>query len=197
MYLINSELRRTIVFGEWTLLWKSLKDSFTDTTIVEQGKETFSEIVELSQTNSTAPFASHVIDTLGVWKKPSTLLEESTAWVSFFERSSPQDQGADVRIMTFQGAKGLEARVVCVLGVEEGTLPRSDDDPDHIAEDSRLFYVSATRAIDELHLFHARTRSGGIVFRNIYTPGGLPDLKPSRFLVQIDREHKEEKYHPA
>ena len=99
--------------------------------------------------------------------------------------------------MTFQGAKGLEARVVCVIGVEEGTLPRNSDDSDRLAEDARLFYVSATRAIDELHLFYARKRSSGIVFRNIYKSAGPPDLQPSRFLTHIDNAHKEEIYHRA
>ncbi len=192
-----SELWRPVVAGEKASLWDSLKNPVIATPILEQAQAAFSKIMELSQTDSAAPFASHVVDALGIWKKPPALLEETAAWVSFFERSSPQDPGANVRVMTFQGAKGLEARVVCALGVEEGTLPRSPDNADRLAEDARLFYVSATRAIDELHLFHARTRSGGIVFRNIYTPGGPPDLQPSRFLSQIDKEHKEEKYHPA
>jgi superfamily I DNA/RNA helicase len=116
--------------------------------------------------------------------------------MNFFQQCDQQGL-AGVRIMTLQGAKGLEAHVVCVLGVEEGAMPRADDDSNQLAEAARLFYVSATRAKDELHLFHARTRSGGIVFRNIYKEGKPPDLQPSRFLDYIDKTHKEDKYHHA
>jgi superfamily I DNA/RNA helicase len=51
-----------------------------------------------------------------------------------------------------------------------------------------------TRAIEELHLFHARKRSGAIVFKQIYKKGKLPDIQPSRFINSIPEEHKENKY---
>jgi len=192
-----SNLWEPVLAKEQTSLWGSLTNLSARSTILEAARETFSKISELAQAESTSTFASQVLDALGMWKKPPALLNEIDAWVSFFERSYTQDQGEDVRIMTFQGAKGLEARVVCVLGVEEGTLPSNTGDPHRIAEDARLFYVSATRAIDELHLFHARKRSGSIVFRDIYNSGASPDMQPSRFLSYIDEEHKESIYHPA
>lgn len=192
-----SELWKPVVTGEKTSLWSSLMDLSTGNPILEEAHEAFSKISELAQAESASTFASQVLDTLGMWKKPSALLNEIELWVSFYERSFALGQGASVRIMTFQGAKGLEARIVCVLGVEEGTLPRNADDQSRLAEDARLFYVSATRAIDELHLFHARKRSGSIVFRDIYKVGSPPDIQPSRFLSQINEEYKEQIYHPA
>ena len=108
-------------------------------------------------------------------------------------------EGAGVRLMTFQSAKGLEAKVVIVVGLEEGSMPRSEANEDEsiLAEQSRLLFVSMTRAINELHLFHARKRSGAVVQRSIYKEDGLPDIKPSRFLSAIPKEHQEIIYHPA
>ena len=96
--------------------------------------------------------------------------------------------------MTFQGAKGLEARVVCVIGLEDGIIPRVSD-ADKIEEQSRLLFVTMTRAINELHLFHARKRSGNIIQRSIYNKEARPDLSRSRFIDAINKEHLEECYH--
>jgi DNA helicase-2/ATP-dependent DNA helicase PcrA len=99
--------------------------------------------------------------------------------------------------MTLQGAKGLEAKVVCVIGLEDGVLPRSDADENALAEQSRLMFVSMTRAIEELHLFHARKRSGGLIFRSPYKKGKPSDISRSRFLDHAPDEYKEDKYHHA
>jgi len=99
--------------------------------------------------------------------------------------------------MTFQGAKGLEADVVCVTGLEEGTLPRSGASGDALAEQSRLMYVSMTRARSDLHLFHARTRSAAVSFKAIHGKGGPHTLQPSRFLKAIPANCRKDTYHPA
>jgi DNA helicase-2/ATP-dependent DNA helicase PcrA len=76
------------------------------------------------------------------------------------------DAAEKVRLMTIHNAKGLEFRVVCLSGVEEGLLPHvsSMDDPDSLEEERRLFYVALTRAKDRVHLFSAmsRQRWGGV-----------------------------------
>ena len=63
--------------------------------------------------------------------------------------------------MTLEGAKGLEADVVCVVGMEDGTMPNESGDRG-LDEYSRLMFVSMTRAKAELHLFHCRKRSGSV-----------------------------------
>ena len=196
LFQLVSELWKPVLAKEATDLWDSLLKSDNKPRIIRQAHTAFSKMLAVFAEKNVSAFVSNTIDVLGVWKKPDELLDETEAWMNFFEQSNQQGLAA-VRIMTCQGAKGLEAHVVCVLGVEEGTMPRGDDSRDQLAEDARLFYVSATRAKDELHLFHARKRSGGIVFRNIYKEGAPPDLKPSRFLDHIDKAHKDHKYHQA
>lgn len=86
-----------------------------------------------------------------------------------FELSSKHrgSQGA-VTLMTIHGAKGLEAKRVYVVGLEEGIFPSClesemetalDRPLDGVlAEEARLFYVALTRARDHLVLSASRTR---------------------------------------
>ncbi len=49
-----------------------------------------------------------------------------------------------------------------------------------------------TRAKKELHLFHARTRSGGKTYK-----AQSFSMKPSPFLAGLPEPHHETKYHPS
>ena len=91
------------------------------------------------------------------------------------------DPRADtVALMTLHMAKGLEFKVVFVVGCEEGLLPftLAKDDAD-IEEERRLFYVGMTRAKDELFLVHARDR---------FLYGRKLSGAPSSFLAEIPPE---------
>ncbi len=70
------------------------------------------------------------------------------------------EKAEKVRLMTIHNAKGLEFRVVCVAGLEEGLLPHvsSMDSDEALEEERRLFYVALTRAMDRVHLFSAMAR---------------------------------------
>jgi len=65
-----------------------------------------------------------------------------------------RDHIEGANLMTIHLAKGLEFDVVCVVGVNEGTLPhqRSLYDPEDLEEERRLMYVAMTRAKRELLL---------------------------------------------
>ena len=65
-----------------------------------------------------------------------------------------------IKLMTLHQAKGLEFKVVFVVGLEEGLLPhsRSLDDIYSLEEERRLFYVGITRAKERLIITHARRR---------------------------------------
>lgn len=81
-----------------------------------------------------------------------------------------------VRIMTMHGAKGLNATVVFIPGLEESILPGNFRQafPGLVLEAARLFYVSMTRARAACILSYATTR---IVY------GRFAQQVPSRFLA--------------
>jgi superfamily I DNA/RNA helicase len=84
---------------------------------------------------------------------------------------------SSVRILTFQKSKGLEADCVFVIGLEEGSIPRDLSDTLTTAEEARLIFVAMTRAKKELHLSHARVRSGAATFKQVSR-----QLQPSVFV---------------
>ncbi|HOJ00044.1 MAG TPA: UvrD-helicase domain-containing protein [Anaerolineaceae bacterium] len=81
-------------------------------------------------------------------------------------------------LLTLHAAKGLEFKVVFIIGLDEGTLPhrRSMDDPEEMAEERRLFYVGITRTKDHLYLVRADQRRSF---------GSFDYSVPSRFLDEI------------
>lgn len=91
-----------------------------------------------------------------------------------------------VEMYSLQSSKGLEADIVCVIGMSEQIFPQDGDDID---EKARLSYVAMTRAKQKLHLFSCRSRSGGATFSK--TSYGL---KPSRYIDSIPQEHKKIEY---
>ena len=88
------------------------------------------------------------------------------------------DPRADaVTLTTMHMAKGLEFPVVFIVGVNEGLIPYTamNEDADR-EEERRLFYVSMTRAVNELFLIYARTR---VLYGRRYAP------LPSSYLGEI------------
>ncbi len=84
-----------------------------------------------------------------------------------------------VSLLTLHAAKGLEFRVVFLVGCEDGLLPHrfgADGDETDTAEERRLFFVGITRAKDRLFLTHARRR---------HWQGELRERYPSPFLRDI------------
>jgi DNA helicase-2/ATP-dependent DNA helicase PcrA len=69
-------------------------------------------------------------------------------------------RAARISLLTLHASKGLEFRVVFLVGSEDGLLPLRfpGQEPD-VDEERRLFYVGMTRAKERLFLTHARTRA--------------------------------------
>jgi DNA helicase-2/ATP-dependent DNA helicase PcrA len=65
-----------------------------------------------------------------------------------------------INLMTLHAAKGLEFKVVFMVGMEEGLFPhsRSMMDKNELEEERRLCYVGMTRAREKLYLTYARKR---------------------------------------
>jgi DNA helicase-2/ATP-dependent DNA helicase PcrA len=85
-----------------------------------------------------------------------------------------------VTLMTIHNAKGLEYRVVYVIGMEEGVFPHSRSiEEQGLEEERRLAYVGMTRAMERLTLTHASARS---------LWGSRNYNLPSRFLDELPVE---------
>jgi DNA helicase-2/ATP-dependent DNA helicase PcrA len=72
-------------------------------------------------------------------------------------RESGEEENDAVLFITMHSVKGLEKKVIFVLGMEKGSFPSSDGD---IEEQRRLFYVAMTRAKEKLFLCYANKREG-------------------------------------
>ncbi len=104
------------------------------------------------------------------------------ALISNVDAEPAPNQAADteaVNLSSIHQAKGLEYHCVFVIWLTDGMFPstRSLETRDAIEEERRLFYVSITRARDELYLTypHMRLNAGyGEIFQ-----------RPSRFLKEI------------
>ena len=89
-----------------------------------------------------------------------------------------EDENNQVTLMTLHSAKGLEYKVVFLIGMEEGIFPghQSMENPEEIEEERRLFYVGITRAKEKLFMTFAKRRT--IFGSTSYNP-------PSRFVGEI------------
>src|SRR5215469_9844820 len=93
----------------------------------------------------------------------------------------PHDDTERIRLSTIHQAKGLEFDVVFVIMLCDGLFPsgRSVETSDGIEEERRLFYVSITRARNELYLCYPLMRGG-------FGASGVDAYQsPSRFLAEI------------
>ncbi|MDQ7030254.1 MAG: UvrD-helicase domain-containing protein [Ardenticatenia bacterium] len=133
-----------------------------------EGEERWDNVRELR--NVAAQYAL-----LPVESGLSTFLEE----VALISDADRVDSSRDaVTLMTLHTAKGLEFKVVFIVGMEEGLFPhvRSLDDQEALAEERRLAYVGITRAKERLYLVHTFRRQ----------MWGRSELsEPSRFLRDI------------
>ena len=92
---------------------------------------------------------------------------------------SDDDSSEKVSLMTIHSAKGLEFRVVFIVGLEENLFPNqmASGSIRELEEERRLFYVALTRAKEQCFLTHAQNR---------YRFGKSEFCMPSIFLREID-----------
>ncbi len=107
-----------------------------------------------------------------------TLLDyiEDVSLLTNLDENTPDDER--VSLMTSHCSKGLEFPVVFIAGVEEGLFPllRPGDTKFDEEEERRLFYVSITRAMEELILLTCQRR-------RIY--GEYKNQESSRFIKEL------------
>ncbi len=102
---------------------------------------------------------------------------DNVALVSQEEKTTQRS----VNLMTMHSAKGLEFKVVFVVGMEDGIFPhqRSKNSPSEMEEERRLCYVAITRAGAHIYLVYAKAR-------RLY--GQMQTNPPSRFLFDIPEQ---------
>jgi len=96
------------------------------------------------------------------------------------DTQAAEDEDA-AQLMTLHSAKGLEFRLVFLVGMEEGLFPHrmSMENLSGLEEERRLCYVGITRAMQKLYLCHAESRR---------LHGEVNMTRPSRFLREIPAE---------
>ncbi len=95
-----------------------------------------------------------------------------------------REEDDEITLMTFHSAKGLEFKVVFMVGMEEGIMPHinSFDEKNGIEEERRLCYVGITRAKERLYITNAKLRM--LYGKDMLNP-------PSRFIGEIDPKYLE------
>ena len=117
-------------------------------------------------------------------KALALFLEELELDREAVSRNDPgyNDQNA-VTLITMHNTKGLEFDRVIITGMEEGLFPSGrEETAEELEEERRIFYVSITRAKDQLYLTSCRSR-------RIW--GRTQIFGPSMFLSELPEEYVE------
>jgi len=141
------------------------------------------------QKEKRGEFAKQLAVMTGIWIDPSNMAEDIVEIVKLIQAEQPFGS-TSAQLLTMRKAKGLEAQVVIIAGLEDDIIPNPRSD--NIEEEARLLYVSMTRAKEKLYLFHAFKRP-----RNISYGPELSQKTRSRFLEALGRksEYKKPKDH--
>ncbi len=86
---------------------------------------------------------------------------EYLQWITLVTNSDDDnDKDNSINMMTIHSAKGLEFKIVFIIGVEDGLIPHSKtlDESGNDEEEKRLFYVAVTRARERLYLSYPKLR---------------------------------------
>ena len=110
---------------------------------------------------------------------PEASLSEFLESVTLSSENDEIGQGGAVTLATVHAVKGLEFKVVFIIGLEEGIFPisRAFNSNYELEEERRLMYVALTRAEERLYLSYASKR---------FYRGTSDYYKPSRFCKELE-----------
>ena len=169
---------------------------------VDKGKDLYSAVLESKSSNITIKTIQNALSNLinlynnyqkqdegeflkqislvtGKWTTPTEFAKDVIAIKELLDLQSPTGIGY-VQMKTMRKAKGLQADIVIIVGLEDDIMPNPRGDEE---EEARLLYVSITRAKERAYLFHAYKR-----LRNISYGPEFQDKPRSRFLDAIGRD---------
>ena len=114
---------------------------------------------------------------------PGSTLADYLSMISLYTDKANTDGSASVSLMTIHASKGLEFKVVFVVGLSEGIFPseRTLLEQKSVEEERRLAYVAYTRAKEKLTL--TDTSSFSYVVNSAKTT--------SRFVNEVDEKYIE------
>lgn len=132
----------------------------TDSTLIDyytkfDSEEGTNRVANIAQLVNTATPYNATVDGLTDWLNDMTLFAPPIDEAAGDGSGTPRDH---VTLITVHNTKGLEYPIVILTGLEEGIFPLYKSGVTDIEEERRLFYVAATRAMDELFLSYCKTR---------------------------------------
>ena len=145
------------------------------------------ELYSIRNTKKASSFSQQLLAVSGAWKKPEEVVDDLSSVRNLLVPQRPTIRRL-ARLRTLKKAKGLEAHVVIIVGLEKNIVPRQDA---NLAEQARLFYVSMTRAKENLYLLHSWRRPQYITYESKVT-----NRPRSPFLDDIGRPSIKF-YHPS
>ena len=123
-------------------------------------------------------------------KEPDATLETYLQTVSLVREESEEDFDRDkITVATMHAVKGLEFKVVFIVGMEEGVFPSSQslkcEGESGLEEERRVMYVAVTRAMDRLFVTNANRR---FRFKRVEV------CMPSRFVQEAKGDYTDSPY---
>lgn len=120
-----------------------------------------------------------------------TIVGQFLTQTSLYVEPEQEEQQARVQMLTSHSSKGLEAKIVFVIGLEQGVFPSSRAmSTEDKEEERRLFYVSMTRAEELLFLTYSnKSYNYGQVREN--QPSVFFSEVPSNYLHWLGQKHEE------
>lgn len=166
--LLNGKSRANLI--KFTELIKDLQDSCLGLSL----SDIISLIIEkckikefyLEEKNTGSERIENLNELINAVDRYSKEQEEVTlqSFLAYAVLESNEGQASNqehaVQLMTVHAAKGLEFKVVFVVGLEEGLFPHNNsfNVNDGLEEERRLMYVAITRASESLYLLRACSR---------------------------------------
>jgi DNA helicase-2/ATP-dependent DNA helicase PcrA len=124
-----------------------------------------------------------LVNSAGLYQSDEAGLAEFLERIELDRALTQDDSATDcVTLITLHNTKGLEFKRVIMTGMEQGLFPRDTKQGEDLEEERRLFYVGATRAMDELYFTSCAVRRmwGQVMF-----------MEPSLFLQEADKSNLE------
>lgn len=188
--------KRENAFNQISNLWQEVekgKTLYTRLKILGR-EELFTKLAGIISTlreahkekDDVISFITQVLGKLKIWRNINNFSEELKSAVEEIQNIAVSPGECNVRILTMKKAKGLQADYVFIVGLENNILPRIDASEPDKEEDSRLLYVSMTRAKKELFLLHSEVRDQNITKVAMGGRSEFLDAIPTRFIKISD-----------